>query len=97
MTTHEKMTALMTADNARDWKTFVAEFVVIQTARKENRELVSGYRVKKVKGGYTVLFGKCDPGYGVMDAGTLYSWMARLPLAYFARQADENRAALLTA
>jgi hypothetical protein len=91
-----KMITLMTADNARDWKTFVAEFVVIRTARKENRELVEGYQVKKVKGGYQILWCGRNPGYGVMTAEKAYEWFCRLPLTYFAREADHTRIALLT-
>lgn len=92
-----RMTALMTAENARDWKTFVADYVVIRTARKENRELVGGYQVKKVGGGYQILFGKLNPGYGIMTAEKAYEWFCRLPLNYFAREADDARYALLTA
>jgi hypothetical protein len=91
-----KMTALMTADNARDWKMFVADYVVLMTAKKANRELVGGYQVKRVKDGYQILFGTSNPGYGIMTAEMAYTWFARLPLAYFAREADDTRCGLLT-
>lgn len=95
MAANAKVAALLTVEKARDWKTFVAEYVVATTARKEGRELVGGYQVKKVNGGYTILLGSLNPGYGVMNAETLYSWFCRLPLNYLARQADDLRIDLL--
>jgi hypothetical protein len=92
-----RIDALLTAENARDWKTFVADYVAHMTARKENRELVGGYQVKKVKGGYQILFGGMNPGYGVMTAERAYEWFCRLPLNYLARQADNLRIDLLAA
>lgn len=91
------MAALLTPDRARDWKPFVADYVSLMTRSKANRELVSGYRVKRAAGGYRILFADVDPGYGVMSAEAAYSWFARLPLGYFAREADNARAELLSA
>lgn len=98
--THAKYLAaakLLTAERARDWHTFVADYVAMMTARKANRELVNGYQVKRVGDGYQILFNGRNPGYGVMAADVAYSWFCRLPLYYFAREADDLRAELLTA
>lgn len=88
-------TNLLTAENAKNWKPFVCDYVVLMTAKKVNRELVGNYQVKKSGEGYTILFNGNASGYGVMTAETTYSWLERLPLVYFARQADELRCELL--
>lgn len=85
------MAKLLTKENAMNWKKFVADFVVLMTAKKDNRELIRLYQVKKSGSGYTILVSGKDCGYGTMDAETLYSWMERLPLRYFAQQADDIR------
>jgi hypothetical protein len=77
--------------NIMPWKEFIAGFVVVATATKRGRQEVAGYQVKQARGGYHITVHGTNPGYGFMSADTLYSWMERLPLVYFARQADEWR------
>lgn len=85
----------LTKENAQNWKEFVARFVAMQTATKAGREYSRGHQVKAVKGGWTILFGGRQAGYGVMQADVLYSWMTRLPLEYYRREADDIRYELL--
>lgn len=75
------------------WKVWVAEFVAMQTAKKDNRELVSGYKVVHSGKEYEIIFAG-QSVYGKMTAENLYNWMERLPLIYFSREADEIRAML---
>lgn len=89
------LTALLTSENAKDWKRFVAEYVTLMTSTAKNRAFVSGYQVKKVGGLYQITVGGKKTGYEPMDAATLYSWMERLPLGYFAHEADDHRRTLL--
>jgi hypothetical protein len=91
-----KVASLLTAENAKDRYGFVADYVAAITARKANRELVEGYQVTKVAGGYQILFGGRNPGYGVMTAERACEWFCRLPLSYFANEADNLRATLLS-
>lgn len=84
----------LTIEAARDWKKFVADFVVMMTAKKKHRDRVDGYQVKATKTGYVIFMNGMDGGYGTMDAGTLYSWMERLPLVYLSREADFLRGEL---
>ncbi len=84
---------------------FIAEYLVIQTAKKENRDRVQGYQVKKVKGKYRVIstgvknddpkYGPVDPSGTVVfetdDAHKLFDYARRGPLMYFIREADHLR------
>lgn len=75
-----------------NWKLWVAKVVCAMTRRKADRELTGGYGVKQVKGLFQIVRdgAPADP-YPPMDAETLYSWMVRLPLAYWQARADEIR------
>lgn len=87
----------ITAEAAQDWKGFVADFVVAMTATKANREMVNGYQVKRSSAGYAIhMSGTVATVYPPMSAGLLYSQMERMPLVYFARQADDIRGELLS-
>ena len=95
----DKMRALLTVENARNWKTFVADYVSAMTQRKEYRDLVAGYKVVKVAGGYKILtqHGMGDPHYGTLTAEMAYTWFVRGPLNYLAREADDCRGRILGA
>jgi len=82
--------ALLTKTHAADWKPFVAEYVRLMTAKKANAALTQDYRVVKQGAQYAILFGTLRP-YSPMDAATLYGWMQRLPLKYWADEADTLR------
>jgi len=86
---------LLTVDAARNWKTFVADYMVLMTAKKANRDLVSGYSVRRVRGAYQIFFGKLSP-YAPMTAEQIYEWSQRLPLQWLAGKADDMRADILT-
>jgi hypothetical protein len=81
---------LLTKEHAQHWKQFVAEYMVLVTKSKANRALVREYSVKKVGERYCIYFGKTT-SYLPMDADTLYGWTQRLPLKYFADEADNLR------
>lgn len=88
--------ALFTPEAAANWKTFVADYLVLTTAKAANRELVGGYSVRRVRAGYVIRFGNTAP-YAPMTAERIYEWAQRLPLNYFAAEADNLRAELLGA
>lgn len=90
-----KIQDILTKEKAQDWKKFVADYVSIATRNKQGRELVKGYQVKKIGNNYTILINGSNPGYGVMTPCALYGWLERLPLVYYARQADDYRYELL--
>ncbi len=90
-----KVHEILTKEHAANWKTFVAEYVRLSTATKANAALSNDYRVVKVGRLYEIRFGTLKP-YNPMDAETLYSWMQRLPLKYWADQADEWRYTIMT-
>lgn len=89
------MAEIMTECRACDWKGFVADYVTARTSRKANRELCSGYQVKRRRDWYEVWMGKTRLPYMAMNADTLYRVMQRMPLKYFADQADSARILLL--
>lgn len=68
---------------------FVADWVVRMTADKENRELISNYQVIEKDSTYMILFEGHESGYGWMTAEEINSWFVRLPLNYFAMEAEE--------
>jgi hypothetical protein len=86
----------LTKTAAADWKPFVANCLVAMTAKKADRELVSGYRVVRSGAMYQIKFGNVAP-YAPMTAETLYEWAQRLPLRYFADKADELRYGVMSA
>ena len=68
---------------------FVADWVVRMTASEENRELVSMYQVIENDNAYMILFEGGESGYGWMTAEEINSWFVRLPLNYFALEAEQ--------
>lgn len=90
-----KVYELLTKEHAADWKTFVAEYVRLSTATKANAALVNDYRVVKSGSKYEIRFGALKP-YSPMDADTLYGWLQRLPLKYWADEADNLRYDIMT-
>jgi hypothetical protein len=89
-TRYETMQQLLTPARAQSWKPFVADYVVAMTRTKGNRELSGEYQVKHTTDGYLIYFGTTT-SYAPMTADILYSWMQRLPLKYYADQADSLR------
>jgi hypothetical protein len=87
---------LLTPTAAANWKTFVADYLVMMTSKKANRAFVADYSVRRTAAGYVIRFGALAP-YPVMTAEKLYDWAQRLPLRYFADEADTLRADLLGA
>lgn len=85
----------LTPNAARNWKPFVADYLVWATRNKDGQEAAGGYQVKRLRGKYRILFGGMDPGYGAMDAETLYSWANRTSLSCFAGKGDALRADIL--
>lgn len=74
----------------KDRFTFVADFVVFMTRKKANRELVSGYQVKRNQNGeYKIFLDGMDAAYGWMSAEKINSWFVRLSLNYFSMQAEQ--------
>lgn len=84
----------LTREAAQNWKPFVADCLVAMTARKADRELVSGYRVRRAGDRYVIEFGNMKP-YAPMTAEQVYEWAQRLPLRYFADRADDLRADIM--
>ena len=85
---------LFSVESAQNWKSFVAGYVVLQTKKKLNREMIGGYQVCQTAKGYTIKFNGCSL-YPNLTAENLYSWMQRLPLIYFANEADHMRHEIL--
>ena len=75
---------------------FAADYAATMTATKKGRELVDGYQVKACRHGYKITWYGMGCGYGIMDASTLYSWMVRTPLNYYAIKASGIRGEVLT-
>ena len=73
----------------KDRFTFVADWVVKMTGRKDNREMVSNYQVRRRNNKYQIWFEGFDAGYGWMTAEEINSWFVRLPLNYFAMEAEQ--------
>ncbi len=97
--TNKKFTAtwasLTTPERARNWKPFVADMMVFLTRRKAQRDLLNGYQVVAVEGGYLIKING-NTSYAPMTAEVLYGWAERLPLVDVLRQADNYRADILT-
>lgn len=68
---------------------FVADFVAKMTRKKADRALVNDYQVKCKNAKYTIFIGGHACGYKWMTAEEINSWFPRLPLSYFAMQAEE--------
>lgn len=48
------------AELVKNRQKFVCEYVVLMTQKKDNRELVSGYQLKRQGSKYQILFCGCD-------------------------------------
>ena len=70
---------------------FVCEYVVLLTQKKDNRELVSGYQLKRQGSKYQILFNGCDIALNNMDTRTAYGEMVRCKLSYWQKKADRDR------
>ena len=82
--------------HAEDWKWFVGMYCYIMTSKKKDRQLVESYQVKKLPfDNWTILIDGQNVGYGSMNAENLYSWLQRLPLKYYADEADQLRIQML--
>jgi len=82
--------------HAENWKWFIGMYVYLMTSKKKDRQLVRDYQVKKLPfDNWTILINGKDAGYGTMTSENLYSWLQRLPLKYYADQADNLRHEIL--
>ena len=75
----------------KDKQLFVCEYVVLFTQKKDNRDLVGGYQLKKKGKKYQITFGGRDIGLNDMDKTVTYGWMVRSPLSYWQKKADQDR------
>ena len=88
------MQTLLTPANAKNWKRFVADYLIEMTKKASNRALVDGWQVRDTGTAYQLFYGRMRM-YAPMDASTLYSACQRIPLKYFVDQADNHRFDLL--
>ena len=79
------------AELVKDKQLFVCEYVALFTQKKDNRDLVGGYQLKKKGNKYQITFGGNDIGLNGMDKTVAYGWMVRNPLSYWQKKADQDR------
>ena len=89
--------SLLSVNSAQEktWHEFVCEYLVLVTGLKKNRDLVSGYQLKKNKKGYSIRWGGRDIMLNDMAADVAYSFCLRHGLSYFVREAENYRMDLL--